>query len=195
MRIGLITRLQIISKLQSSSHLIQLYRRFLAIIRQVRALKTMSFLIKEVSSISFLRSLQQQSSLDALENAYCIVCLVLFCTGPSSSSTTMLQTHSRYPRALLIISVKYTGCSRLQDRYLQYQTQLLLFLSISPSLGAQECPQVSLACKVLLYQLDSDLETGVEGTKREEAAEALSEATDAAKTVFRRALGGIVYVY
>ena len=144
----------------------------------------MSFLTKEASSISFLRSLQWQSSLDALENACCIVCLVLFYIGPSSSSIIMLQTHSRYLRVLLIISVKYIGYSRLQDRYLQYQTQLLLFLSISPSLGAQECPQVSLACKVLLCQLDSDLETGVKGTKREEAVEALLEATNVAKTVF-----------
>ena len=144
----------------------------------------MSFLTKEVSSVSFLRSLQQQSSLDALENACCIVCLVLFYTGPSSSSIIMLQAYSRCPRALFIISIKYIGYSRLQDRYLQYQTQLLLFLSISPSLGAQECPQVSLACKVLLYQLDSNLETGVKGTKREEAVEALLEATNAAKIVF-----------
>ena len=144
----------------------------------------MSFLTKEASSVSFLRSLQQQSSLDALENTYYIVYLVLFYTGPSSSSIIMLQTHSRCLYVLLIISIKYIEYSRLQDRYLQYQTQLLLFLSISPSLGAQECPQVSLACKVLLCQLDSDLETGVKGTKREEAVEALSEVTNAAKTVF-----------
>ena len=144
----------------------------------------MSFLIKEASSVSFLRSLQWQSSLDALENACYIVCLVLLCIGPSSSSIIMPQTHSRCPRALFIISVKYIGCGGLQDRYLQYQTQLLLFLSISPSLGAQECPQVSLACKVLLCWLDSDSETGVEGTKREEAAEALLEVTNAAKIVF-----------
>ena len=144
----------------------------------------MSFLIKDVSSVSFLRSLQQQSSLDALENAYYIVYLVLFYIDPSSSSIIMPQTHSRYLRVLLIISVEYIGYSRLQDRYLQYQTQLLLFLSISPSLGAQECPQVSLAYKVLLYQLDSNLETGIKRTKREEAIEALLEVTNIAKIVF-----------
>ena len=144
----------------------------------------MSFLTKEVSSVSFSRSLRRWSSSDALENACCMVCSVLFRTGPSSSSTTMLWTRSRCPRALLVVSVEYTGCGGLQDRYLQYQTQLLLFLSILPSLGAQECPQVSLAYKVLLCQLDSNLETGVKGTKREEAAEALSEATNAAKIVF-----------
>ena len=144
----------------------------------------MSFLIKEVSSISFLRSLQQQSSLDTLENTCYIVYLVLFYIGPSSSSIIILQTYSRCLYMLFIISIKYIGYSRLQDRYLQYQTQLLLFLSILPSLGVQEYPQVSLAYKVLLYQLDSNLETGVKGTKREEAAEALLEVTNVAKIVF-----------
>ena len=96
----------------------------------------------------------------------------------------MPWTRSRCPRALFIVSVKYIGCGGLQDGYLLYQTRLPLFLSVSPGSGARECPQVSLARKVLLRWLDSDSETGVEGTKREEAAEALSEVTDAAKTVF-----------
>ena len=144
----------------------------------------MSFLIKEISSISFLRFLQQQSSLDNLENTYYIVYLVLFYIGLSSSSIIILQIYSRCLYILLIISIKYIGYSRLQDRYLQYQTQLLLFLSISPSLGAWEYPQVSLAYKVLLYQLDSNLEIGIKGTKREEAIEALLEVTNVAKIVF-----------
>ena len=150
MRMGLIARLQMISKLRSSGHLIQLYGRFLATIRRARASKTTSFLTKEASSVSFSRSLRRWSSLDVLENACCIVCSVLFRTGPSSSSTTMPWTRSRCPRALFVVSVKYIGCGGLQDGYLQYQTRLPLFLSVSPGSGARECPQVSLARKVLL---------------------------------------------